>query len=152
MSSQTMKNKWSWSNIRYQRSSNVSLWWWKEVHRRIPVEVGHAWLTPSHEGHWDLWASSNVAAEPESTQGLWPRWHMTTPAEGACQRLHPHWLFFSSHPCSLAQFQLTGEMHTSHLSTRKESSTTLNYWPLSLTSVVCKLLAHIVVSAAIQHF
>ena len=142
-----------WSNIKHQRSSKSVFGDGKRyTEEEFLQKLGmHDWL-PSYGGHWDLWASSNVAAEPESTQGLWPRWHMTMPAEGVCQRLHLHWLFFSSPPCSLAQFQLTGEMHTSHLSTSKESNTTLNYRLVSLTSVVCKLLAHIIVSAVMQHF
>ena len=53
------------------------------------------------------------------------------------ERLHLHWLLFLSLPCLQAQFQLTGEMHTSHLSTRKENSTTLPTTSRYLSPVLC---------------
>ena len=104
------------------------------------AEDWHAWLwLPNHGGHWDLWArGNNIAAEPKSTQGLRSGGHRTTCAEGACKRdCTCTGCSFLSPPCLQAQFQLTREMHTSHLSTRKESSTTLPTTGRYLSPVLC---------------
>ena len=67
------------------------------------------------------------------------------------ERLHLHWLLFLSPPSLQAQFQLTRDAHITHVYNKREQYNPANYWPVSLTSVVCKLLEHIIVSAVMHH-
>ena len=44
------------------------------------------------------------------------------------------------------------DAHITHVYNKGEQYNPANYWPVSLTSVVCKLLEHIIVSAVMHHF